>query len=58
MEIHFEMRWYDIGNYAVIGTYHPSRQNTNMGKLTAVIFDRVFESAVRELARVSRVACI
>lgn len=42
---------YHIGNYALIGTYHPSRQNTNTGKLTATMFDRVFESARRELAR-------
>jgi uracil-DNA glycosylase len=41
---------YKIGNYSVIGTYHPSRQNTNTGKLTAPMFDRVFETARRELA--------
>ena len=41
---------YPIGDYAVIGTYHPSRQNTNTGRLTAAMFDRVFESARRELS--------
>lgn len=41
---------YHIGDYAVIGTYHPSRQNTNTGRLTAAMFDRVFETARGELA--------
>ena len=42
---------YPIGDYAVIGTYHPSRQNTNTGRLTAALFDRVFASARREPER-------
>ncbi|MCC7164896.1 MAG: uracil-DNA glycosylase [Anaerolineae bacterium] len=42
---------YHIGKYTVIGTYHPSRQNTNTGKLTVKMFDAVFENAKRELAR-------
>jgi uracil-DNA glycosylase len=29
----------------VIGSYHPSRQNTNTGKLTPVMLDQVFERA-------------
>lgn len=40
---------YRVGSYAVIGTYHPSRQNTNTGKLTAPMFDAVFDSARRVL---------
>lgn len=42
---------YHIGKYSVIGTYHPSRQNTNTGRLTAPMFDAVFQNARRELAR-------
>jgi uracil-DNA glycosylase family 4 len=34
----------------LLGTYHPSMQNTNTGKLTKEMFRRVFERA-RELAR-------
>jgi uracil-DNA glycosylase len=34
---------------ALLGTYHPSMQNTNTGKLTETMFRRVFERA-RELA--------
>ena len=41
---------YKIENYAVIGTYHPSRQNTNTGKLTVKMFDAVFQNAKRVLA--------
>ena len=41
---------YKIGNYSVIGTYHPSRQNTNTGRLTRTMFDAVFETAKQELA--------
>jgi uracil-DNA glycosylase len=29
----------------VIGSYHPSRQNTNTGKLTASMMDSVFRRA-------------
>lgn len=41
---------YSIGQYTVIGTYHPSRQNTNTGRLTAAMFDAVFQSAKRALS--------
>ena len=33
----------------LIGCYHPSRQNTNTGKLTALMMDDVFRVAVRQL---------
>jgi uracil-DNA glycosylase len=35
----------------LIGCYHPSRQNTNTGKLTASMMDRVFRLARRHLER-------
>lgn len=41
---------YRLGKYSVIGTYHPSRQNTNTGRLTVPMFDAMFENAKRELA--------
>lgn len=42
-------RVYHIDRYTLIGTYHPSRQNTNTGRLTAPMMDRVFQSARRAL---------
>ena len=33
----------------LIGCYHPSRQNTNTGKLTSVMMDQVFRTAARLL---------
>jgi uracil-DNA glycosylase family 4 len=41
---------YRIDRYSLIGTYHPSRQNTNTGRLTAPMFDTVFQTARLELA--------
>ncbi len=34
----------------LIGCYHPSRQNTNTGRLTPRMIDAVFRAAVRQLA--------
>ena len=42
---------YRLGQYVVIGTYHPSRQNTNTGRLTRPMFDAVFKRAKRELEK-------
>ena len=38
----------------LIGCYHPSRQNTNTGKLTARMMDEVFRKARRVLDRNNR----
>jgi uracil-DNA glycosylase len=38
---------YSLGPYALIGSYHPSRQNTNTGRLTAAMLDEVL-GRVRE----------
>lgn len=42
---------YRIEKYSVIATYHPSRQNTNTGRLTRTMFDAVFKRARRELGK-------
>jgi len=36
-----------IGPYFLIGSYHPSQQNTFTGKLTEDMFDKVFQEARR-----------
>lgn len=36
----------------LIGCYHPSRQNTNTGKLTAKMMDEVFRKATHALSRI------
>ncbi len=38
-----------IGRYVLLGTYHPSQQNTFTGKLTPAMFDRVVARA-KEIA--------
>jgi uracil-DNA glycosylase family 4 len=41
---------HDLPNsQTLIGAYHPSRQNTNTGKLTAKMMDEVFRAARRRL---------
>lgn len=37
----------------LIGSYHPSRQNTNTGKLTPRMMDEVFRGAARRLHRLT-----
>jgi uracil-DNA glycosylase family 4 len=38
--------------HTLIGCYHPSRQNTNTGKLTARMMDEVFKRAARALGSI------
>jgi uracil-DNA glycosylase family 4 len=42
-----------VGPYTLVGTFHPSQQNTFTGKLTEAMFDRVLGRA-RELAETHR----
>ena len=39
-----------LGGVTLVGSYHPSRQNTQTGRLTADMFDRVFERVNQLLA--------
>jgi len=39
------------GPHALLGCYHPSRQNTNTGKLTPVMMEKVFKTARTMLGR-------
>ena len=36
---------YELGGYVVIATYHPSRQNTQTGRLTSEMFDAILSRA-------------
>ena len=44
---------YEAGGYTVIASYHPSRQNTNTGRLTPRMMDAVFARARRQLSAIS-----
>jgi len=44
---HGEVVTFDDGLPALVGCYHPSRQNTNTGKLTAPMMEAVFRKARR-----------
>src|SRR5262249_58926682 len=44
---HGEVVRFDDGLPMLIGCYHPSRQNTNTGKLTAPMMEAVFRKAKR-----------
>jgi uracil-DNA glycosylase len=39
------------GDRVLVGCYHPSRQNTNTGKLTARMMDQVFQNVKRILGK-------
>ena len=41
-----------LGDYTLIGSYHPSQRNTQTGLLTPAMFDRVFQQAKSNLPEV------
>ena len=43
-----------VGPYVLVGTYHPSQQNTFTGRLTAPMFDAVIGRAVELRTAASR----
>jgi len=51
---HGEVVTFDHGLPALVGCYHPSRQNTNTGKLTAPMMESVFRKAKRLLGSDAR----
>jgi uracil-DNA glycosylase len=44
------VQWQHDG-ITLVGAYHPSRQNTNTGKLTPKMYDTVFRAVRQSLRR-------
>jgi len=47
-------KWHQIGGRTVVTSYHPSRQNTQTGRLTEKMWMELFEGIRAELKRSSR----